>query len=179
MRVRDHIALSTAGALLLRPWLGRGVLGLWAGGVLIDADHYVWFCVRRRSLNPAAAVRLFNEAHGPSGRATRALHSPAALLAFLLAGLRRPALLPLALGMAVHVALDAGHDARMDRTRAAALERDRFTCRACGRRAPGVGTHLRRQPWLLPSYRAHNLVSLCGPCHEAAHESEGRAASWS
>ncbi len=179
MRVRDHIALSTAGALLLRPWLGRGVLGLWAGGVLIDADHYAWFCLRRRRLNPVAAVRLFNEAQGPSGRATRALHSPAALLAFLIVGLRRPRLLPAALGMSLHAVLDAWHEAGMGRARAAALERDRFACRACGTRAPDLGTHLRRQPWLLPSYEAHNLVSLCGPCHEAAHAREGRAGSWS
>ena len=56
MRVRDHIALSTAGAALLHPWLGGGGLAFWSGGVLIDADHYLWFCVRERSLSPRAAV---------------------------------------------------------------------------------------------------------------------------
>ena len=49
MRVRDHIALSTAGAVLARPWLDSGALGLWAGGVMVDVDHYAWFCVRRRA----------------------------------------------------------------------------------------------------------------------------------
>jgi 5-methylcytosine-specific restriction endonuclease McrA len=87
-------------------------------------------------------------------------------------------LLPVALGMALHVALDVGHEARMEAARAAALERDRFSCRVCGRRAPEVGTHLRRQPWLLPSYGVENLISLCDPCHEAAHAQEGGSGLW-
>lgn len=60
MRVRDHVAVSTAGAALLSPWLGRGVLSPWASSILIDADHYLWFCLRQRRLNPVAAVRFFN-----------------------------------------------------------------------------------------------------------------------
>jgi len=169
MRVRDHIALSTAGAGLLHPWLGRGAVGLWAGSVLIDVDHYAWFCLRQRRWNPLAAMRFFNEAHAPQHSATRVLHSPVAPLAVLLLGVRRRSLLPVALGMGLHVALDRRHEARMDEVRGAALERDDFSCQVCGTRAPHVGTHLRRQPWVLPSYGAQNLVSLCAPCHESAH----------
>jgi hypothetical protein len=171
MRVRDHIAVSTPGAVLLRPWLGRGALGLWAGSVLIDVDHYLWFCLQERRWNPLAAMRFFNEAHPPQHSATRMLHSPAALLALLLLGVRRRWLLPVALGMAVHVALDSHHDARMDRARGAALERDGYSCQSCGTRGSEVGTHLRRQPWLMPSYEAQNVTSLCAPCHESAHAS--------
>ena len=57
MRVRDHIALSTAGSALLHPWLRRGVLGLWVGSVLVDLDHYVWFCLRQSRCDPLAAMR--------------------------------------------------------------------------------------------------------------------------
>jgi 5-methylcytosine-specific restriction endonuclease McrA len=57
----------------------------------------------------------------------------------------------------------------MDKARAAALLRDRFSCQACGSHATPVDTHIRRQPWLLPSYATQNLVTLCRPCHEAAH----------
>ena len=170
MRVRDHIVLSTVAAALLRPSLGPGVLGLWAGGVLIDVDHYLWFCLRRRRVDPRAAVRFFNEAGAPQHAATRVLHSPVAVLVVLLLGARRRTLLPVALGMGAHVATDAYHEARMGQARAAALKRDASSCQACGARGPGVGTHIRRQPWLLPSYRAQNIVSLCGHCHEAAHE---------
>jgi len=169
MRVRDHIALSTTGAALLHPWLGRGALGLWAGSVLIDLDHYAWFCLRQRRWNPLAAMRFFNEAHAPQHGATRVLHSPAASLATLLLGVRRQWLLPVALGMGLHVALDRRHEARMDEVRGAALERDDFSCQICGTRAPHVGTHLRRQPWVLPSYETQNLVSLCASCHDSAH----------
>jgi hypothetical protein len=158
--------------------VGRGVLGLWAGGVLIDGDHYLWFCLRRRSLNPLAAMRFFNEANPPQHPATRVLHSPAAVIAFLLLGARRRRLLPVAAGMAVHVVADANHEARLGATRAAALERDEFSCQTCGERGPDVGTHLRHQSWLLPSYRTQELVSLCGPCHELAHAGAKGSGSW-
>jgi hypothetical protein len=178
MRVRDHIALSTTGAALARPWLGRRALDLWAGGVLVDADHYLWFCLRQRRWSPRAAIRFFNEPHAPQHSATRALHSPAALSAVLALGVLRRELLPVAVGMGLHVALDLRHEARMEEARAAALERDHFSCQACGTRATHVGTHLRKQPWLLPSYETQNLISLCGPCHEAAHAREKRLGSW-
>jgi hypothetical protein len=178
MRVRDHIALSTAGAAMLSPWLGRAVLNLWAGAVLIDVDHYVWFCLRERRLNPVSAVRYFNGAPTPQHAATRGLHSPLALLAVLLLGARRPQLLAVALGMGAHVTLDKLHEARMNQARAAALARDHLTCQECGTRGPQVGTHLQRQPWLLPSYSSQNLISLCPPCHRAAHGLLPGSQSW-
>jgi hypothetical protein len=178
MRVRDHFALSTAGAALLHPLLRRDALALWAGSVLVDIDHYLWFCLRERRWDPVAAMRFFNEAHAPQHAATRILHSPAVLLAVLLMSSRRRAVLPVALGMAVHVALDVRHELRMNQARAAAMERDHFACQACGARASHVGTHLRRQPWLLPSYDVKNLVALCAPCHTAAHEEERGARAW-
>jgi hypothetical protein len=178
MRVRDHIAVSTASAAVLHPWLRRGAVGLWAGSVLVDIDHYLWFCLRQRSWNPLVAMRFFNEADPPHHAATRALHTPVAPLALLVASSRHRVLLPVAVGMAVHLALDLTHELRMERARAAAIKRDGFSCQACGTRASHVGAHLRRQPWLLPSYDAQNLVALCGPCHEAAHTRERRAGAW-
>ena len=178
MRVRDHIAVSTLGAALLSPWAGRSVLGLWAGGVLIDVDHYLWFCACHRRLNPVLAVRFFNEASPPQHSATRSLHSPVAVMALLALALRRPRVLPVAAGMTLHVLLDVRHEARMDEARAAALQRDGFACQACGTRVPNVGTHLWRQPWLTPSYATQNLVSLCATCHEIAHAPGPELRSW-
>jgi hypothetical protein len=74
-----------------------------------------------------------------------------------------------AAGMAPHVFLDLHHEGRMSAARAAGLERDVFSCCRCGARGAGVGTHLHRQPALLPSYAAANLVALCDRCHQAAH----------
>jgi 5-methylcytosine-specific restriction endonuclease McrA len=176
MRVRDHIALTTTGAALARPWLRNGVVGFWAGGVLVDVDHYLWFSLRERRASPLAAMRFFNEAHPPQHAATRVLHSPLIPIAALILGLRRRALIPLGLGMALHIVLDRVHDAHMDRARALALERDAFVCQVCGLQAADVGTHLQRQPWLLPSYELENLVALCDPCHDAAHADAGVAA---
>jgi hypothetical protein len=169
MRVRDHVVVSTAAAALLYPWAGRRVVGGWAASILIDADHYLWFCWRKRSLNPLSAVRFFNQAAPPHHRATRLFHSPGVLLLVLLLGARRRAALPVALGMGLHVAMDVQHEARMAGGRAAALRRDQFTCQECGAIDGSVGAHLWRQPRVFPSYRPQDFISLCARCHEAAH----------
>jgi hypothetical protein len=173
MRVRDHAALSAAGAALLAPALGKRVLLPWAASILIDVDHYLWYCAHAPSRNPLAAVRYFNQAQPRQDARTRVLHSPWVPLALLLLGLRwRPAAL-LALGLAFHIALDRYHEARTATARRAVLRRDGATCRRCGARTPDVVAHLDRQPALLPSYDLANYVALCGACHEAAHA--GRA----
>jgi len=176
MRVRDHIAISTAAALISRRRLGRDAALLWAGGVLIDFDHYVAFCLQEGRLGPAAAMRYYGRASVPEHWATRALHSPVAVLGVFGLGARLRPLTALGFGMVLHIALDVAHEARMRNLRAAALERDRHDCQACGAHAADVDTHLSQQPWLLPSYRPENVVSLCGPCHVLAHAPESRAA---
>jgi hypothetical protein len=168
MRVRDHVLLATAGAAVLYPRLRRGILVSWLASIFIDTDHYLWFCWRRRSLDPVAAIQEFNEAHPPHGADTRYFHGPAVLLLLPLVVRWRVAALML-LGVIFHLSLDIFHEVRLADARAAALRRDRFTCQACGVRGPEVETHLWSQPRLLPSYRVEYLVSLCETCHEAAH----------
>jgi hypothetical protein len=168
MRVRDHVAISSAGAALLYPVVGRAVVGGWVASILIDADHYLWFCLKHRSVNPAAAMRFFNQPEAPQDAETRILHNPLALSIAIMLAARRRNVLPVAIGMTLHVALDWYHEMRMDATRNAALERDGFRCQSCGANGPVV-THVTCQPRLLPSYRVANLVVLCPACHQAAH----------
>jgi len=80
MRVRDHIAISGAAALLSRRWLGRNALLLWSGAVLIDSDHYLALCLQEGRVSPAEAVRFYNRADAAQPRAARAFHSPLAVL---------------------------------------------------------------------------------------------------
>lgn len=170
MRVRDHVVISTAGAALLSPWLGSKVLPAWAASILIDVDHYAWFAIRRRRIDLMDAVRYFNGSNPATHRATRVLHSPLVLLAILVVAFRRPKhVLPVFLGMALHAALDYGHDAQMSRARAAAVTRTESRCERCGTPAQPVGTHLWRQPPLLPSYDPRNLLVLCAACHRNEH----------
>jgi hypothetical protein len=178
VRVRDHILLSTAGAALLSPRLGAGAAGLWAGGVLVDVDHYVWFCIRHHRLSPCAAAQFFNAAEPPQTSATRVLHHPMTLLATAGLAVRRRALRPLALGMTLHVGLDIHHEVHMKRARSRALARDRCSCQACGTQTCQVGTHVFTQPWLLPSYGAQNVISLCSACHEHAHAVGHEVSTW-
>ncbi|HKR98110.1 MAG TPA: hypothetical protein VJU79_01225 [Candidatus Dormibacteraeota bacterium] len=56
----------------------------------------------------------------------------------------------------------------MSAVRAAALEREGFSCCRCGALGAGVATPMHRQPALLSSYAAANLVARSDRCHEAA-----------
>ncbi len=170
MRVRDHIALSSAGAAVASPWVGRRVLSAGAASVLIDVDHYLWFAVRERHLNPLSAIRFFNQVDASDRRAARLLHHPLTLASMTLLAKRRRWALPIAVGMALHVGLDVYHQGCLRKARASALRRDRFTCQKCRLPRHDVTAHLWRQPMLLPSYRTENLVTLCADCHRAAHE---------
>ena len=179
MRVRDHIVLSSIGAAALTRWFGRDAVGVLAAGVLLDVDHYLWFCIHDHNLDPRAAVRQFNEPYAPRSPATRTLHSPSAALALLAMSSHRRRLRPVLAGLGLHLALDWFHESRMNRVRTEALTRDDFTCQACGARGAQVQTHLHTQPTLLPSYRSHNLTSLCGHCHAAAHGGGNGSPPWS
>lgn len=169
MRVRDHLVLSTAGAALLRPLLGRSVLVPWAASILIDADHYLWFGLRSRQWRPARAVHFFNQARPPQHVGTRLFHTPGASCLLLLLATRWRLAALLLLGIVFHVSLDAYHERCLDVARRAVLRRDQRTCQACGLQGSGVVAHLGHQPWLLPSYRIEYFTSLCPACHEAAH----------
>jgi hypothetical protein len=169
VRVSDHALISTGAAAALYPRLRGKVLVPWAASVLIDVDHYLWFCVSQRSLSPRQAVRFFNQAQPPQHSGTRLLHHPVTLLLVLLVSYRWRWAALLLLGMAFHVGLDVYHGARMDEVRRAALRRDAATCQQCGARGPDVVAHVWRQPRLLAAYRVEHLISLCAACHELAH----------
>jgi hypothetical protein len=175
MRVRDHIVLSSGAAVLMYPCLGGNVALPWAASIFIDVDHYLWFLVRHRRLNPVTAVRLFNNANAPRHAATRPLHHPAALSLLLLLGRRRHSVMLLLTGMAFHAALDTYHRTRMASSQAVALNRDDYTCQVCARKTADVTAHLWRQPRLLPSYQFGHFITLCARCHEAAHAQAARA----
>ncbi|MGA9774620.1 MAG: hypothetical protein WBU92_01725 [Candidatus Dormiibacterota bacterium] len=168
--MRDHVALSTAGAAVLAPLLGWQVLPAWAASILIDIDHYLWFLARRRRLSPLAAIRLFNQPEPPGQWATRSLHHPAALLAVGLVAARLRRLRPLALGMGFHVALDTYHRRQLRAGREDALRRAGHTCQRCWHQGEDVRAHQWRQRLLLPSHRAGDFIALCPTCHLAAHQ---------
>jgi hypothetical protein len=169
VRVRDHVFLSTGGAAFLVPWLRGKVFIPWAASILIDVDHYLWFCVHERSVDPLQAVRFFDRAQQPQYAGTHRLHHPAMLLLLLVLSARWRWAELLLIGMAFHVGLDVYHTARLNAARCVALRRDRSTCQTCGARGPDVVAHQRHQPPLLPSYRPEHLISLCSECHEVAH----------
>jgi hypothetical protein len=173
MRVHDHVVLSTAGAALLYPALGPEVLVPWAASLLVDVDHYLYYCVTARDLSLMRAVRFFGQAMPPQHIGTRLLHFPAALMALLALGFIWHAAWLILLGVAFHVTLDLYHAARLTLSRRATLRRDHRMCVKCGAAGPGIVAHLFRQPPLLPSYRLEHFASVCSACHERAHAMQG------
>lgn len=174
MRVRDHALLSTGAAVLLFPWMRGKVLIPWASSILIDVDHYVWFCARTLKLDPREAINYYTGAKPPQHAGTRLLHYPPVLALLFLLG-RRSRLARLALtGIAFHIGIDAFHVARMAAARNRALQRDLYTCQRCGAIAPDMVAHQWRQPSLFPSYSPDYLTSLCESCHETVH-AQGQA----
>jgi hypothetical protein len=175
MRVRDHVVLSSGAAALLYPSIGGQVVLPWAASIFIDVDHYLWFLVRHRRLNPVTAVRLFNDANAPKHPATRPFHHPVALSLLLLLGRRQRTAMLILTGMAFHAALDTYHRAQLTNSQAAALNRDHYTCRVCLAKTAEVTAHVWRQPRILPSYQIGHFITLCARCHEAAHAQRARA----
>jgi hypothetical protein len=175
MRVRDHVLLSSGAAALLYPCLGGNVALPWAASIFIDVDHYLWFLVQHRRVNPVTAVHLFNDANAPKNPATRPFHHPATLSLLLLLGRRQPTAMLVLCGMTFHAALDTYHRARMANSQTVALNRDHYICQVCARQAADVTAHVWRQPRLLPSYKVGHFITLCPRCHEAAHAQKSRA----
>lgn len=169
MRVQDHLVLSTLAAAALYPVLGRKVVVPWAASLLIDVDHYAWYTISRRSLNPLEAVRYFNQAQPEQHAGTRRLHSPDVLGALWLGGMLWKPLRLVFFGFLFHMSIDYAHSKWSAKARRLTLERDQSTCRLCGTADDTVVAHIWRQPRVMPSYRLEHLVSLCGPCHELAH----------
>lgn len=176
MRVRDHVALSTAGAAVLVPLLGWQVVPAWAASILIDIDHYLWFVARRRQLSPLAAIRLFNQPEAPGHWATRSLHHPAALLAVGMGATRHRRLRPLALGIGFHLALDTYHRRRLRVGSEDTLRRAGHTCERCGHQGVDVKAHEQQPRLPLSSHPAGEFIALCPTCHRAAHQRRRPAA---
>lgn len=174
MRVRDHVALSTAAAALLYPKLRSRILPAWATSILIDVDHYLWYALRNRTVNPVTAVRHFNSADAPEHSETRLLHHPLVLLALGAVSVFVPAVRMPLVGMTFHVGLDTYHRARVTEARAAARLRDENRCQVCGA-TEGTLVHLWRQPSLLPTYDVDDFVTVCNRCHEVAHSNRREA----
>lgn len=169
MRVRDHVAISTAASVALFPWLRRAIFVCWVSSIMIDVDHYLFFSVHERTIDPRKAVRYFNQAQPAQHAGTRVLHHPLVLLLlFALLGRWRWARLML-LGMAFHVGIDVFHGTRLRAVRSVALRRDGQTCQRCGAQGTDIVAHMFRQPRLLPAYRPEDLICLCSACHERAH----------
>jgi hypothetical protein len=117
MRFRTHLLSSLAAgvALYRRDWKKLALITI--AGTLIDVDHFVLYAMRSGDWNPLGAVKYDKRRHKPIRRgdtkprygSLRSLaHRPwfTLPLTWLLAW-RWPAVQPVAVGLSLHLALDA------------------------------------------------------------------------
>jgi hypothetical protein len=105
MKPSRHIKTSAVLSVAVAPWLGWHALLVLAGGTLLDLDRYLWHAVRYRTFRVREAVARFQGRDRLRGD-PRLLHSVEFLAVLAVACIARPALWPLGLGVAFHLALD-------------------------------------------------------------------------
>jgi hypothetical protein len=147
MRLRTHILTSALLGAALYPRAPRKVALLLAGGVLLDADHYLLYALRSGDWSPFGALRYDSWRNKPiaAGDTRRRYGSLRSIfhrarftipLVWLL-GWRWPALRPLALGVTLHLAMDTS-PLRLDWR---VWRRAGGRCECCGRAGVKLGIH--------------------------------------
>jgi hypothetical protein len=123
-----HAKYASAAAIVLLPVLKRNVPLFWLAAIFIDVDHYIWYVLKHRDLNPWNAYHCLREITTPSvtdAPPTHPLvvfHTVEVLVACSLLAFRWSWSTALFLGMAFHMALDVIDDLRTH----SALERRYF-----------------------------------------------------
>jgi len=179
MFVRDHIKLSTVGAIALYPMLGPQVIIPWASSILIDGDHYLWYVWKFRRFNPLTAYHFFMAGADSSDRRRDGIifHTPLFIGACLVISFFwYPAALA-TLGLVFHRLLDVYDDWQaqrrrppelraLDLQRAALLEATDWACGRCGAR--GLPLRLHR-------LANDGIIMLCPTCSHAEDQRTGKA----
>jgi hypothetical protein len=112
-----HAAFGAAAALLLAPCLRQRSLGLLAGSVLIDVDHYAWYVFHRRDVSLRRAYRFFRMVRTGEEKLkgdARPLHGPVNIAWMALLAWRWPAVRSIFLGVVLHALLDAYAERRLN-----------------------------------------------------------------
>jgi len=105
MKPSRHFASSAVFSLLLAPWLVWRSLIVFAGGVLVDLDRYLWFAFRYRKPRLGEALERF-KGRDRIREDVRFFHSVEFLAFLLLAGFISTVFLFFALGVVFHLLLD-------------------------------------------------------------------------
>jgi len=175
MRLRTHILTSALLGAALYPRAPRKAALLLAGGVLLDADHYLLYALRSGNWNPLSALRYDRWRNQPLktgdrrrryGSLRSIFHTARVTLPLVwLLGWRWPVLRPLAIGVMLHLALDIS-PLRLDWR---VWRRAGGRCECCGRVGLKRGIHYVNPPCAGGSrWALHNRAAWCYDCALAA-----------
>ena len=112
MRISVHVAVSLILAAMLFPVYGLKSLFILAGGVLIDADHYLYYIIKFKNFSLAKSYRFFSsEADANNHKYIEGivlvLHTAEFLAAMLVLSFYGEYALMFTVGMVGHYILDA------------------------------------------------------------------------
>jgi hypothetical protein len=172
MRLEEHLTFSTAAALLALPWLKEDVWLPYAASLLIDGDHYLWYVVTQRRLDPREALRYFRRPQARRGPLAKPLHHPLVLtlLALLALSTHSRRLWLVLAGLVFHVSLDAFNNQKVRGIQRQLQREAGERCPRCGLPTPRLELHaLRPVRTLLARYQRANYVVLCPACHRELH----------
>ena len=175
MRLRTHILTSALLGAALYPRTPRKAALLLAGGVLLDADHYLLYALRSGNWSPLSALRYDRWRNQPItvgdrrrryGSLRSIFHTVRVTIPLVwLLGWRWPALRPLAIGVTLHLALDIS-PLRLDWR---VWRRAGGRCERCGRPGLKCGIYYVNLPRAGGSrWALHNRAAWCYDCALAA-----------
>jgi hypothetical protein len=175
MRLRTHILTSALVGVALYPRAPRKVALLLAGGVLLDADHYLLYALRSGDWNPLSALRYDRWRNQPIavgdrrrryGSLRSIFHTARVTLPLVwLLGWRWPGLRPVAIGVTFHLALDIS-PLRLDWR---VWRRAGGRCERCGRVGLKRGVYYVKLPCAGGSrWALQNRAAWCYDCALAA-----------
>lgn len=182
MQIRTHMLASALAGIALYPRSPRRAALLALAGVLVDFDHYLVYALRSGDWNPAGALRYDRRRTRPIRPGdTRPRYGPLrsrihrarlSLPPLWLLSRRWPALRPILLGVALHLALDTYVMLSLDWR---VWRRARGRCERCGVGGLALGVYYVRQPkrgghpWALD-----NRAAWCDDCAQAVRSQAER-----
>ena len=106
MDIKDHLIVSIILTIALIPFFGWFSLLALIGGVLVDVDHYLWHIVNKKTLSIRKAYHFMKHTNHANSNMTLIFHNVEFWIAKAILTYFFPVLLPLLLGIAVHMSLD-------------------------------------------------------------------------
>jgi hypothetical protein len=112
MYLSVHLLLTLLLCAVLYPFIGAGVALIFVGGLIVDADHYIAFAAKFRTLDPKKCYKFYMEKYSKNESYLFIFHTLEFQMLVLILGVFYRPLLFLLAGMLFHIFLDVVGESR-------------------------------------------------------------------